>query len=126
MIRIINKKTNNVVVFNYVKNDLYELTDCNFDKAFISINRTIVIITKILFKRKHFIIITFELIYQRFDYSRTYKLKNLHLYIYEINRFKVSKDFDCDVCDVMKMIKIINKKFYVKITISATRMHIDF
>ena len=53
-------------------------------------------------------------------------MKNLHFYVYEMNQFEVLKDFDCDVCDVMKMIKIINKKFRVKITISAAKMHIDF
>ena len=63
IIRIINKKTNNVIAFNYIKNNFYELTDCNFNKTFILINRTIVIITNILFKRKHFIFITFKLIY---------------------------------------------------------------
>ena len=63
MIRIINKKTNNIVAFNYIKNGFYELINYNFDKTFISINRTIAIITKILFKRKHFIFIIFELIY---------------------------------------------------------------
>ena len=63
MIRIIDKKTNNIVAFNYVKNNLYELINYNFDKAFISINQTITIIIKILFERKHFILITFELMY---------------------------------------------------------------
>ena len=43
-----------------------------------------------------------------------------------MNRFEILKDFDCDVCDVMKMIKIINKNFYIKITILIARMHIDF
>ena len=109
-----------------MKNNLYELIECNFDKAFISINRTITIITKILFKRKHFTLMTFELIYQRFDYSRIYKLKNLHLHIYKVNRFEILKDFNCDICDVIKMIKIINKKSYMKTTISITKIHIDF
>ena len=109
-----------------MKNNLYELIDYNFDKAFILINRTIIIITKILFKRKHFIFITFELMYQRFDYSKAYKLKNLHLHVHEMNRFEILKDFDYDVYDVTKMIKIINKKFYVKITILIIKMHIDF
>ena len=63
MIRIINKRINNVIALNYVKNGFYELIECNFDKTFISIDRTIVIITKILFKRKHFIFMTFELIH---------------------------------------------------------------
>ena len=53
-------------------------------------------------------------------------MKNLYLHVYEMNRFEISKNFDYDVCDVIKMIKIINKKFYVKIIISATKMHIDF
>ena len=63
MIRIIDKRINNVVVFNYIKNDFYELIDYYFNKAFISINRTIIIIMKVLFKRKHFIFIIFELIH---------------------------------------------------------------
>ena len=126
MIRIINKKTNNIVALDHVKNNLYELIDCNFDKAFVSIDRTIAIITKVLFERKYFTLITFELMHQRFNYSKTYKLKNLHLYIHEMNRFEILEDFDCDVCDVIKMIKIINKKPRVKITISITKMHIDF
>ena len=126
IIRIINKRTNNIVVLDHIKNGFYELINCNFDKTFISINRTIAIITKVLFKCKHLIFMTFELIYQRFDYSKTYKLKNLHLHIHEMNRFEISKDFDYDVYDVTKMIKIINKKFRIKITISAARIHIDF
>ena len=64
--------------------------------------------------------------YSRFNYSKVYKLKNLHLYVHEMNRFKILKDFDCDVYDVIKMIKIINKKSYVKMTISAAKMYIDF
>ena len=63
MIRIINKRTNDIIIFDHIKNDSYELIDCNFDKAFVSINRIITIITKILFERKHFIFITFKLIY---------------------------------------------------------------
>ena len=63
MIRIINKKTNNVIAFNYIKNNFYELINCNFDKTFISINRTIIIIIKVLFKRKYFTLITFKLMY---------------------------------------------------------------
>ena len=63
IIRIIDKKINNVVVFDYVKNDLYELINCNFDKIFISINRIIAIIIKVLFERKHFIFIIFELMH---------------------------------------------------------------
>ena len=86
----------------------------------------IVIITKILFERKHFIFITFKLIHQRFNHSKIYKLKNLHLYAHEMNRFKVLKDFDYDVCDVTKIIKIINKKPRIKITISTTKIYIDF
>ena len=109
-----------------MKNGLYELINCNFDKAFISINQTIAIITKILFERKYFIFMIFELMHQRFDHLKIYKLKNLHLYAHEMNQFKILKDFDCNVCDVMKMIKIINKKSYIKITISAAKMHIDF
>ena len=117
---------NNIVVFNHIKNNLYKLIDYNFDKAFISINRIIVIIIKILSERKHFIFITFELIYQRFNHLKAYKLKNLHLYAHKMNRFEILKDFDCDVCDVTKMIKIINKKSHIKITISTIKMHIDF
>ena len=63
IIRIINKKTNNIVVLDHIKNNFYELINYNFNKTFISINRIIIIITKILFKRKHFIFIIFELIY---------------------------------------------------------------
>ena len=81
---------------------------------------------KILFKRKYFIFMTFELIYQRFDYSRVYKLKNLHFYTHKMNRFKILKDFDCDVYDVIKIIKIINKKLRMKITILITKIYIDF
>ena len=109
-----------------MKNNFYELIDCNFDRTFISINRTIVIIIKILSKRKHFIFMIFKLIYQRFNHSKIYKLKNLHFYIYKINRFEILKDFDYDVCDVIKIIKIINKKSHIKITILITKMHIDF
>ena len=69
---------------------------------------------------------TFKLIYQRFDYSKAYRLKNLHLYIYKMNRFKILKDFDCDVYNVTKIIKIINKKSHIKITISVIKMYIDF
>ena len=126
MIRIINKKRNDIVVFNYIKNDLYELTDCNFNKAFIINDRIIAIIMKVLFKRKYFILMTFELMHQRYNYSKAYRLKNLHFYVYKVNRFKILKDFDCDVCDVIKIIKIINKKLSVKITIFKARMHIDF
>ena len=43
-----------------------------------------------------------------------------------MNRFKILKNFDYDVYDATKMIKIINKKSYMKITIPAARMHIDF
>ena len=126
MIRIINKRINDIVAFDYIKNDLYELTDCNFNKTFIINDRTIAIIMKVLFKRKHFILITFKLMYQRLDHSRAYRLKNLHLYTHKMNRFEILKDFDYDVCDVTKMIKIINKKPYVKTTIFETKMHIDF
>ena len=126
MIRIINKRTNNVVAFDHMKNGFYELINYNFDKAFISINQIIVIITKILFERKHLIFIIFELMYQRFNYLRAYKLKNLHFHAYEMNRFKILKDFDCDVCDAIKIIKIINKKSRIKIIISIIKMHIDF
>ena len=126
MIRIINKKTNDIVAFNYMKNDFYELTNCNSDKIFITNNQIIVIIIKILFKRKYFISMTFELMHQRFDYLKAYRLKNLHFYAYKMNRFKILKDFDYDVYDVTKMIKIINKKPRVKIIISEIKMHIDF
>ena len=34
-----------------------------------------------------------------------------------MNQFKISKDFDYDVYNVIKIIKIINKKSYIKITI---------
>ena len=63
MIRIINKKINNIVAFDYVKNNFYKLIDYNFDKTFISINRIIIIITKVLFKRKYFIFIIFKLMH---------------------------------------------------------------
>ena len=64
--------------------------------------------------------------HQRFDHSKTYKLKNLHFHTHKMNRFEVLKDFDCDVCDITKIIKIINKKSYMKTTISIIKMHIDF
>ena len=64
--------------------------------------------------------------HQRFNYLRIYRLKNLYLYIYEMNRFEILKDFDYDVCDVTKIIKIINKEFRIKITIFEAKMHIDF
>ena len=54
---------NDIVVFNYMKDDFYELTNCNFNKTFIINDRIIVIITKILFERKHFILITFKLMH---------------------------------------------------------------
>ena len=60
--------------------------------------------------------------YQRFNYLKIYKLKNLHLYTHKVNRFEILKDFDCDVCDVIKIIKIINKKFYIKITILTIKI----
>ena len=63
IIRIINKRINNVVVFDYVKDDLYELTNCNSDKTFITNDRTIAITTKILSERKHFTLMTFELMH---------------------------------------------------------------
>ena len=126
MIRIINKRMNNIVAFDHMKNNFYKLINCNFDKTFISIDRTIVIIIKVLFKRKHFIFIIFELMHQRFNHSRIYKLKNLHLYAHKMNRFKILKNFDCDVYNVIKMIKIINKKFCIKITILIIRIYIDF
>lgn len=64
MIRIIaKKKRNDIVVFNYIINAFYKLTNCNFDKTFIINNRIIVTITKILFKRKHFILIIVKLMY---------------------------------------------------------------
>ena len=69
---------------------------------------------------------TFELIHQRFNHLKIYKLKNLHLYAYKMNRFEILKDFDCDVCDVIKMIKIINKKSRIKITILIIKIYIDF
>ena len=109
-----------------MKNNLYKLIECNFDKAFISINRIIAIITKVLFERKHFIFMTFELMHQRFNYSRVYKLKNLHFHIHKVNRFEILEDFDYDVYDVMKIIKIINKKSRIKITISIIKIYIDF
>ena len=43
-----------------------------------------------------------------------------------MNRFEILKDFNYDVYDVIKMIKIINKKPRMKITIFITKMHIDF
>ena len=64
--------------------------------------------------------------HQRFDHSGIYKLKNLYFYAHKVNRFEILKDFDYDMCDVIKMIKIINKKFYMKIMISIIKMHIDF
>ena len=64
--------------------------------------------------------------HQRFNYSKIYKLKNLHLYIYEMNRFEILKNFNYDVFDITKMIKIINKKPRIKITILITKMYIDF
>ena len=109
-----------------MKNGFYELINYNFDKTFISINRTVVIITKILLKRKYLIFMTFELIYQRFNHLKIYKLKNLYLYVHKVNRFEISKDFDCDVYDAIKIIKIINKKSCMKTTILAARIHIDF
>ena len=53
-------------------------------------------------------------------------MKNLHLYIHKVNRFEILKDFDYNVYNVIKMIKIINKKFYIKITILITKIYIDF
>ena len=38
MIRIINKKINNIIIFNYIKNNFYKLINYNFDKVFIIIN----------------------------------------------------------------------------------------
>ena len=42
-----------------------------------------------------------------------------------MNRFKILKDFNYDVCDVTKIIKIINKKFYIKITISIIKEYLN-
>ena len=43
-----------------------------------------------------------------------------------MNRFEILKDFDCDVYDVTKMIKIINKKSHIKITILIIKIYIIF
>ena len=68
----------------------------------------------------------FELMHQRFNYLKIYKLKNLYFHTHEVNRFKILKYFNCDVYDFIKIIKIINKKFRVKIIILVIKMHIDF
>ena len=43
-----------------------------------------------------------------------------------MNRFKILKSFDYDVYNVIKIIKIINKKSYIKITILKVKIYIDF
>ena len=63
--------------------------------------------------------------YQRFDYSKIYQLKILYFYIYKVNRFEILKDFDYDVCDVIKIIKIINKKFRMKIIVPEAKLYIN-
>ena len=53
-------------------------------------------------------------------------MKNFHLFVEGVKIFDVSKNYQCDVYDAFKIIKIINKKSKIKIIVSETKMHTDF
>ena len=59
-------------------------------------------------------------------YSGTYRLKIFYLFVERVKVFDVLKNYRCDVYNAFKMIKIINKKLKIKITILKTKIYIDF
>ena len=53
-------------------------------------------------------------------------MKNFHLFVEGVKIFDVLKNYRCDVYDAFKIIRIINKKLKIKITILEIKIHIDF
>ncbi len=109
-VQIIDKRTNEIVASGHAKNGLYELIDCQSERAFAARNTAS----------------DFELMHQRLGHAGSYRLKDLHLHAQGIEEFTVPEDFQCDTCDATKLIRTINREPSVKTTVPGARLHTDF
>lgn len=147
MVTIIDQQSNQVVANGHVVDGLYELSNCDSDRALTSACTVSDVsdaftnseITERVYMRAPEVNVeqavestnediykTFELMHKRLGHPGNKRLKDLHLHADGIAKFRVPKDHQCDVCDQSKMVKTINREAQAKTSIPGARMHADF
>ena len=91
-IQIIDKITKKTITKRQIKNNLYQFTNTTTNK--------ILIINKKIFNNK-----IFRKIYKKLEYIDIYRLKNLYLYTDEVDIINISKSFQYDIYNKIKMVK---------------------
>ena len=116
--------TNQVVARGGVCDGLYQLTESNSDKAFVTGEGPSGDASEATKESKD--MDAFSRIHERLGHPGAHRLKGLHLFADGVEVVTSPAQFQCDVCDQSKMSQTVNRQSHTKETRPGARMQADF